>query len=70
MAVTNILCQTKRLFAVRKIGFCASTKVFEETLNAVKFLDQHTQNILGSVKGQGISALLLWFLRIFDFCSR
>ena len=38
VAVTNILCQTKRLFAFIKIGFCAGTKVFEEALNAVKFL--------------------------------
>ena len=36
--VTNILCQTKRWFAFSKIGFCAGTKVFEEALNAVKFL--------------------------------
>ena len=35
--VTNILCQTKRYFAFSKIGFCGSTKVFEEALNAVKF---------------------------------
>ena len=39
--------------------FCASTKVFEEELNAVKFLGWLkkfglTQNILGLVKGQGI----------------
>jgi hypothetical protein len=37
VAVTNILCQTKRFFAFSKIGFCAGTKVFEEALNAVKF---------------------------------
>ena len=40
-----------------KIGFCASTKVFEEALNAVKFLGWlkkfgPVQNILGPVKGQ------------------
>ena len=29
VAVTNILCQTKRWFAFSKIGFCAGTKVFE-----------------------------------------
>jgi hypothetical protein len=38
VAVTNILCQTKKLFAFSKIGFCAGTKIFEEALNAVKFL--------------------------------
>jgi hypothetical protein len=36
-----ILCQTKRWFAFSKIGSCAGTKVFEEALNAVKFLDRH-----------------------------
>ena len=50
----------KRCFAFCKIGFCASTNVFEEALNAVKFLGWHkifgpAQNILGPVKGQGIS---------------
>ena len=62
VAVTNILCQTKTLFEFSKIGFCASTKVFEEALYAVKFLGWlkkfgMTQNILGLVKGQGISFL-------------
>ena len=43
-----------------KIGFSASTKVFEEALNAVNVLGWlkkfgPTQNILGPVKGQGIS---------------
>ena len=60
VAVTNILCQTKRCFAFSKIVFCASTKVFGEALNAVKFLGWleifgAAQNILGPVKGQGIS---------------
>ena len=60
MAVTNIFCQTKRCFEFSKIGFCAGTKVFEEALNAVKFLCWlkkfgPSQNILGPVKGQGIS---------------
>ena len=60
VAVANILCQTKRWFAFGKIGFCAGTKVFEKALNAVKFLGclkkfWLTQNILGPVKGQGIS---------------
>ena len=59
--VTNILCQNKRWFAFSKIGFCAGTKVFEEALNAIKFLDWlktfgPAQNILGLVKGQGISS--------------
>ena len=63
MTVTNILCQTKRLFAFSKIGFCAGTKVFEEALNAVKLLGWLkkfglAQNILGPVKGQGISFLI------------
>ena len=43
-----------------KLVFCAGTKVFEEALNAVKFLGWLkkfglAQNILGPVKGQGIS---------------
>ena len=58
--VTNILCQTKRWFVFSKIGFCASTKVFEEALNAVKFLGWFkkigpAENILRLVKGQGIT---------------
>ena len=58
VTVTNILGQTKRLFAFSKIVFCAGTKVFEEALNAVKFLGWlkkfgPAQNILGPVKGQG-----------------
>ena len=57
--VTNILCQTKRWIAFSKIGFCAGTKVFENALNAVKFLGWlkkfgPAQNILEPVKGQGI----------------
>ena len=43
-----------------KLFFCDGTKVFEEALNAVKFLDWlkkigPAQNILGPVKGQGIT---------------
>jgi hypothetical protein len=62
--VTNILCHTKRLFAFSKIGFCASTNFFEEALNAVKFLGWLkkfglAQKMLGPVKGQGITDLLL-----------
>ena len=56
---TNILCQTKRWFALSKIGFWAGTKVFEEALNAIKFLGWLkkfglAQKILGPVEGQGI----------------
>ena len=45
-------------FAFSKIGFCTGTKVFEEALDAVKFLGWlkkfgTAQNILGPVKGQG-----------------
>ena len=59
VAVINILCQTNRWFEFSKIGFYAGTKVFEEALNAVKFLGWlkkfgPTQIVLGPVKGQGI----------------
>ena len=62
--VTNNLCQTKSCFAFSKIVFCASTRGFEEALNAIKFLGWlkklgPAQNILGPVKGQGIRDLLL-----------
>ena len=55
VAVTNILCQTKKSFALCKIVFCPDTKVFEEALNAVKFLGWHkifggAQNFVGPVK--------------------
>ena len=61
-----ILWQSKRWFAFSKSGFCAGTKVFEEALNAVKFLGWLkkfglAQNILELVKGQGISS---YFIRI------
>ena len=60
--VTNILCQKKWWFAFNEIVFCAGTKVFEDALNAVKFLGWLkkfglAQNILGPVKGQGIRLL-------------
>ena len=50
----------KKVIAFSKIVFCAGTKVFEEALNAVKFLSWlkkfgPAQNILRPVKGQGIS---------------
>ena len=62
VADTNVFSQTKRCFAFCKIGFCASTKVFEEALNAVKFLGclkkfGPAQNILGPVKGRGIRCI-------------
>ena len=43
-----------------QLGFCVSTKGFEEALNAVKFFGWlkkfgPVQNVLGPVKGQGIS---------------
>ena len=59
---TYTLCQSqtfcarkKKIFAFSKIDFCASTKVFEGALNAVKFLGRLkkfrlAQNILGPVK--------------------
>ena len=69
-SVTKNLCQTKRWFSFSKMVFCAVTKVFEEVLNAVKFLGWHkkigvAQNILGPVKGQVISIhidLLMYIL--------
>ena len=50
-------------FCAGKIGFSAGTKVFEEALNAVKFLGWlkkfgWAQNVLGPVKGQGIGVAL------------
>ena len=53
-------CKLKRWFAFSKIEFCGGKKVFEEALNAVKFFALlktfgPAQNILGAVKGQGIS---------------
>jgi hypothetical protein len=67
----HFLCQTKTLFTYcashthfvpdKNIGFCAST-------NAVKFWDWlkkfgPAQNILGPVKGQGISIYLFVFVK-------
>ena len=54
-----------------KLFFCAGTKVFEEALNAVKFLGWlkkfgPAQNILGPVKGQGKSGLKV---EIFKKCQ-
>ena len=50
--------------------FCAGTKVFEEALNAVKFLGWlkkfgPAQNILGPVKGRGINVYLWICHKIF-----
>ena len=53
MAVTKVLCQKKDDLHSVKLVFCAGTKVFEEALNEVKF--GLAKNILGLVKGQGIS---------------
>ena len=58
MAVPKKLCRTKSLFPFSKFDFCARTKVFEEALNAINFLDLlkkfgPAQNILGPVEGQG-----------------
>ena len=49
-----------------KLFFCAGTKVFEEALNAVKFLGWFkkfgsAQNILGPVKGQGKRIVAKYF---------
>ena len=72
VAVINILCRTKTWFAFSKIDFCAGTKVFEEALNAVKFLGWFkkfgpAQNVLGPVKGQGISYVSkLWLYKMFQ----
>ena len=61
-------------FELSKIGFFAGTKVFEEALKAVKFLGWlkyigPALNILGPVKGQGISTMYL--LMVFSlFCSK
>ena len=66
-ASPNFLCRTKNLFTYcashkhfSKIDFRGGLKVFEEALNAVKFLGwlikfEPAQNILGPVKGQGIN---------------
>ena len=47
-----------QIFSFRKFGFCARRKVFEEALNAIKFLVWlkkigPAQNILGPVEGKG-----------------
>ena len=51
--VTNILCQTKRWFAFSRIGFCASTKVFEEALCKCSHIFVLAQNIWTSTKHFG-----------------
>ena len=57
--VTNILCQTKRWFALSKISFCTGTKVFwrgfkcSQIFGLVKNIWTGTKH-LGPVKGQGI----------------
>ena len=37
----NKLNLTKRFFLFSKFDFCAGTKVFEEALNGIKFLEWH-----------------------------
>ena len=59
VSVKNIWYQTKRWCAHSKIVFCTGTNIFEEALNAVKFLGWvkkfgPAQKILGPVKGHGI----------------
>ena len=57
------------MICISKVGFCAVTKVFEDALNAVKFLGWlkkfvPAQNTLGPVKGQGINMKLLWHSQV------
>ena len=52
-----------------KLFFCGGTKVFEEALNAIKFMDWlktfgPAQNILGPVKGQGIECTCKSYLTL------
>ena len=52
-----ILWQSQKSFPFSKFGFCASTNVFEEALNAIKFLDWlkkfgPAKNILGPVEAR------------------
>ena len=61
--------------AFSKIGFCAGTKVFEEALNAFKFLGWlkkfgPAQNILGPVRGQGMRLPVSQTLKIKKKSSR
>ena len=58
--VPNFLCKTKRWILFSKFSYCAGTKSFGATLNAIQFLVWlkmfgSAQNILGPVEGQGIS---------------
>jgi hypothetical protein len=53
-----------------KLVFVPDTKVFDKALNAVKFLGWlkkigPAQNILGPVKGQGLSVTIGIILRLF-----
>ena len=64
VAVTNVFCQRKRWFAFSEVGIFAGTKVFEKAIDAVKYLGSlkkfgPAQNILGLVKGKGITVLVL-----------
>ena len=55
VAGTNILCQTKRWFEFSKIGFCASTKFFEEALLICGQIFWLAQNICICTKHFGTS---------------
>ena len=63
MPVPDILCHTKRWFPSSKFSICDGRKVFQEAINSIKFLDWlkifgPAQNILGPVKGHGITKTL------------
>ena len=52
------MCHTKRWFPFSKFGFCVGSKVFEEALNAINFLNwlqkfEPAKKCLGTAKGQG-----------------
>ena len=57
------------------MGFCTGTKVFEEALNAIKFLEWlktfgPAQNIFGPLKGQGINLHVQLYKRHRDFALK
>ena len=71
---SQTFCADKNMSNISKVSFCASTKVFEEALNAVKFLGWHkifgpAQNILGPVKGQGINFSPIPVKKYLNKCS-
>ena len=64
----KLLCQHKKQFYWMQIIFCSGTKCLWLAQYVNKFLVRHkkfglTQNILGPVKGQGISLLLKSILK-------